>query len=52
MIDISCGVVYKATLASLVLFRSYRYAERGGSTTPCKLALPSVGKKQKIYHFI
>ena len=23
--DISCGVVYKATLASLVLFRSYRY---------------------------
>ena len=23
--DISCGVVYKATLASLVLFRSYCY---------------------------
>ena len=23
--DISCGVVYEATLASLVLFRSYRY---------------------------
>ena len=27
--DISCGVVYKATLASLVLFRSYCYVERG-----------------------
>ena len=23
--DISCGVVYKATLASLVLFQSYQY---------------------------
>ena len=25
MTDISCGVVYNATLASLVLFRSYCY---------------------------
>ena len=28
MTDISCGVVYKATLASLVLFRSYCYVIR------------------------
>ena len=27
MTDISCGVVYKATLASLVLFRSYCYVQ-------------------------
>ena len=26
--DISCGVVYEATLASPVLFRSYRYVNR------------------------
>ena len=26
--DISCGVVYEATLASLVLFRSYRYVAK------------------------
>ena len=29
VIDISCGVVYEATLASLVLFRSYCYVARG-----------------------
>lgn len=27
--DISCGVVYEATLASLVLFRSYCYVSKG-----------------------
>ena len=27
MTDISCGVVYEATLASLVLFRSYCYVD-------------------------
>ena len=27
MTDISCGVVYEATLASLVLFRSYCYVK-------------------------
>ena len=36
--DISCGVVYKATLASLVLLRSYCYVHpsiRQGSSTCC-----------------
>ena len=30
--DISCGVVYEATLASLVLFRSYCYVKKGKKT--------------------
>ena len=32
--DISCGVVYKATLASLVLLRSYCYVAQRRSTVP------------------
>ena len=31
--DISCGVVYKATLASLVLFRSYCYVVIKGNVS-------------------
>ena len=31
--DISCGVVYEATLASLVLFRSYCYVIFGAIVT-------------------
>ena len=33
--DISCGVVYEATLASLVLFRSYCYVDKAQNKFSC-----------------
>ena len=36
MTDISCGAVYEATLASLVLFRSYCYVSRNQILWSCR----------------
>ena len=43
MTDISCGVVYEATLASLVLFRSYCYVILIKSNFESNYAKPSYG---------